>query len=190
VGVVFLLPFPAWQLLVNYVTSITVLTYGLGPVTLLVLRRNLPQAKRCFRLPFAGLIAPAAFVCSNLIVLWTGYKTNTVLMAIVAIGFAVYAFWFHVVHRRPASEFGWREISWLVPWFGGLWVISALSDIGGGYGILTFWPAVGVTVVWSLIVIYVALRCALVAEDTAAAMARMTGYDEDILFIGTPPDAA
>lgn len=32
-GVVFLLPFPAWQQMISYITSITVLTYGLGPVS-------------------------------------------------------------------------------------------------------------------------------------------------------------
>ena len=36
VGILFLLPFPAWQLMVNYITSITVLTYGLGPIVLTV----------------------------------------------------------------------------------------------------------------------------------------------------------
>lgn len=183
VGVIFLLPFPAWQLLVNYITSITVLTYGLGPIALLVLRRNVPQLRRPFLLPAANIIAPAAFVCSNLIVLWTGFLTNTVLMVIVVIGFAVYAGWFHLISRRPAAEFGWREIFWLLPWFGGIWIISALSDVGGGLGILTFWPAVIVTVVWSLIVVVIALRCALVAEDTAAIMAHMSdiGTTKDLM---------
>ena len=40
VGVLFLLPFPAWQLMVSYITSVTVITYGLGPIVLLVLRRT------------------------------------------------------------------------------------------------------------------------------------------------------
>ena len=50
VGILFLLPFPAWQLMVGYITSITVLTYGLGPVVLIVLRRNCPDMVRPFRL--------------------------------------------------------------------------------------------------------------------------------------------
>ena len=174
VGVFFLLPFPAWQLLVDYITSITVLTYGLGPVTLMVLRRNVPNIKRSFFLPAAGIIAPAAFVCSNLIVLWTGFVTNSVLFIIVAVGFAAYAAWFHFISRRPAAEFGWREVFWLLPWFGGMWVISALSDVGGGKGWLSFWPAVIVTVIWSLIVMAIAMRCALVAEETASIMAHMS----------------
>ena len=57
VGCLFLLPFPAWQLMVNYITSITVLTYGLGPIVLMILRRNQPQLVRRFRLPAAGVRA-------------------------------------------------------------------------------------------------------------------------------------
>lgn len=148
VGVIFLLPFPAWQLMVNYITSITVLTYGLGPVTLLVLRRNLPNAQRKFYLPAAGVIAPVAFICSNLIVLWSGFVTVSVLMLIVGIGFLVYAAWYHLVAQRSAQEFGWREILWLLPWFGGMWVITALASVGGGLGWLGFWPSVVVTVIW------------------------------------------
>jgi amino acid transporter len=174
VGVIFLLPFPAWQQMVNYITSITVLTYGLGPITLLVLRCNLPEAKRSFRLPAAGILAPAAFICSNLIVLWTGFITNTVLFIIVGLGFLLYAGWFHLIAKRPAAEFGWREITWLLPWFGGMWIISALSDVGGGAGVLGFWVAVGITAAWSLVVVALAMRGALVAEDTAAMMARMS----------------
>ena len=174
VGVVFLLPFPAWQLLVNYITSITVLTYGLGPIALLVLRRNVPELVRPFRLPGAQVIAPAAFICSNLVILWTGFLTNTVLFLIVAVGFAAYAAWFHLIARRPAAAFGWREVSWLLPWFGGMWVLSALSDVGGGIGWLGFWPDVALTAVWSLVVIAISLRCALFAQDTVAIMARMT----------------
>ena len=53
VGILFLLPFPAWQLMVKYITSITVLTYGLDP-TAFVPRRNQPALRRPFRLWGSG----------------------------------------------------------------------------------------------------------------------------------------
>jgi hypothetical protein len=55
-----------------------------------------------------------------------------------------------------------------------MWVISAVSTIGGGAGWLGFWPAVALTTIWNLVIMALALRCALLAEDTAAIMARMT----------------
>jgi len=173
VGILFLLPFPAWQLMVNYITSITVLTYGLGPVVLLVLRRSHPEMARRFRLPAAGVLAPLAFVCSNWIIEWTGFKTNSFLFLLIFAGFALYALHYHVIARRPAAAFGWRHIAWLFPWFAGMWVLSALGDVGGGWGVLGFWPAVVVVAVWSLVVLALALVSALPPGETAAMMQRM-----------------
>ncbi len=171
VGVVFLLPFPAWQLMVNYITSITVLTYGLGPIVLLVLRRSQPQLKRQFHLKGAGILAPAAFISSNWIIYWTGCKTNSFLFAMIAIGFGLHALHYHFIAHRPARDFGWRNIAWLIAWFGGMWVLSLLSNIGGGLGMLGFWPGVGAVTVWSLIVIELAKRSAIPAEETGRLIA-------------------
>lgn len=173
VGVLFLLPFPAWQLMVNYITSVTVLTYGLGPVVLLVLRRNIPETQRAFSLKGAGLLAPAAFICSNYVIYWTGFDTNSVLFIIVAIGFVLYAGYYHLIERKPAATFGWREISWLLPWFGGMWLLSWLSHVGGGIGVLGFWFGVLLVTVWSLVVLTLAMRTALRPEQTVAVMMRM-----------------
>lgn len=173
VGVIFLLPFPAWQQMVNYITSITVLTYGLGPVALLVMRRSLPNLKRPFHLKGAGFIAPFAFVCSNWVIYWTGYKTNTFLFALIAVGFVLYALHYHLVARKPARDFGWRHIAWLLPWFGGLWVLSLLGGIGGGKDLLGFGWEVVCVAVWSLIVLWLAIATALPRHETAEIMSRM-----------------
>jgi len=171
VGVVLLLPFPAWQLMVNYITSITVLTYGLGPIVLLVLRRSQPQLQRQFHLKGAGIVAPAAFICSNWIIYWTGCRTNSFLFLMIVIGFTLHALHYHFIAHKPARDFGWRNMAWLAAWFGGMWVLSLLSQIGGGLGLLNFWPGVGAVAVWSLIVIELAQRSAIPAEQTGRFMA-------------------
>jgi len=171
-GVLFLLPFPAWQLMVNYITSITVLTYGLGPVVLLVLRSSHPDMARRFRLPAAGLLAPIAFVCSNWIIEWTGFETNSFLFGLIFVGFALYALQYHLIARRPARDFGWRNIAWLFPWFAGMWVLSALGNVGGGLGVLGFWPAVVLVAIWSLVVLTLAQNSAVSPEETEAMMQR------------------
>ncbi|RDU97775.1 APC family permease [Trinickia dinghuensis] len=177
VGVVFLLPFPAWQKMVNYITSITVLTYGLGPVALLVMRRNLPNMKRPFRMWAAPVLAPLAFICSNLIIYWTGFATNTFLFSLVAVGFVIYALYYHLVLRKSPSDFGWRQIAWLLPWFGGIWILSWLGGIGGGRGVIPFgWDVLAVTV-WSVIVMLLALSSALDKQQTEEMMARMNLTD-------------
>ncbi|WP_027820770.1 APC family permease [Paraburkholderia bannensis] len=173
VGVLFLMPFPAWQQMVGYITSVTVLTYGLGPIALMVLRRNLPDLKRPFRMGAAGFIAPLAFICSNLIIYWTGFRTNNFLFSLVAIGFIAYAVHYHFIARRDVHAFGWRHIAWLLPWFGGLWLLSWLGGIGAGRGVIGFgWDILLVTL-WSIVVLALALRSALSASETSDMMARM-----------------
>jgi len=172
-GIFFLLPFPAWQLMVNYITSITVLTYGLGPIVLLVLRRSHPNLPRPFLLKGASVFAPLAFICSNWVIYWTGYETNTFLFTLVAVGFIAYAFYYHAIAKSPRGDFGWRHIGWLLAWFGGMWALSAMSDIDGGYGLLSFWPGVIITALWSLFAMWLALRSALPVEKTAEMKVRM-----------------
>lgn len=173
VGALFLLPFPAWQQMVSYITSVTVLTYGLGPVALMVLRRNLPELKRPFRMSGAGIVAPLAFICSNLIIYWTGFRTNNFLFSLVAIGFIFYAIHHHFIARRSVHDFGWRHIAWLLPWFGGLWLLSWLGGIGGGRGVITFgWDILLVTI-WSVVVLLLGLHSALNGSETSDMMARM-----------------
>lgn len=173
VGVLFLLPFPAWKAMADYISSITVLTYGLGPIVLLVMRRNQPNLRRPFRLWGAGVLAPIAFICSNWIILWSGLKTNSFLFGLVAVGFALYALHYHFIAKSPARDFGWRYIAWLLPWFGGMWLLSGLSGIDGGLGVLSFWPGVITVTIWSLIVMWLALRSSLPAEGTAEIMLRV-----------------
>ena len=167
VGVIFLLPFPAWQKMVEYISDITALTYGLGPIVLLILRRDHPDLRRPFRLAAASIVAPIAFICCNLIILWSGYSTVTWTFAIVLIIFVLYVAYFYLFAHEQSANFGWDNVWWLGAWFGGMWILSALSghDLGG-YGILGFWPAVAVTAVWSLIVIELAKRSSLPVEET------------------------
>jgi amino acid transporter len=167
IGVVFLLPFPAWQKMVDYISDITALTYGIGPIVLLILRRDHPDLKRPFRLGAAGILAPTAFICCNLIILWSGLATVSWLFMIVLFIFLLYLIYFHLIAHEDSANFGWGHIWWLGAWFGGMWIISALSghDLGG-YGVLGFWTSVVVTAVWSVVVIELAKRTALPAEET------------------------
>jgi amino acid transporter len=76
---------------------------------LLVLRRSQPELKRPFRLWGAKILAPIAFICSNWIIYWTGFKTNSFLFILVGVGFVLYALNYYLIARRPAG--GWRHIA-------------------------------------------------------------------------------
>ena len=130
----------------------------------MVLRRSQPDLPRPFRLAGAGLIAPIAFISSNLVIYWTGFVTNSYLFVMITIGFVAYAAHFHFIAKKSASDFGWGHIAWLLAWFGGMWILCALSSVGGGFAVLGFWTGVVLVAIWSMIVMWLAMRAALPAE--------------------------
>ena len=127
VGLIVFLPFPSWQQLVGFITSATVLSFGSGPVVLAALRRELPEHPRPFRIPGGDVIPFVAFYASNMIVYWAGWETNWKLFVTVALGFVVLG----LMHlsRKPMPALDWRAgATWLIPWLGGLCLISYLGD--------------------------------------------------------------
>ena len=54
-GVLMLLSGPSWQTVVSFLTATLVIALAMGPVSLIALRRQLPDAQRAYRLPWAGV---------------------------------------------------------------------------------------------------------------------------------------
>jgi Amino acid transporters len=146
VGLIVFLPFPSWQKLVGFVTSITVLSFGSGPLVLAAMRKQLPDQERPYRLPFGHVIPFLAFWGANMIIYWGGWQTDWRLFAAVGIGFVLFAIYFGYerMRGRHLPPMDWRAGSWLIPWFVLLLISSLLSPYGGpakawnsdGYGFL------------------------------------------------------
>ncbi|BCU68699.1 amino acid permease [Sulfolobales archaeon HS-7] len=92
IGLIFLLPFPSWYLLVGIISSATVFTYIMGGIGLQVLRKTAPELKRPFKLPGARVLAPIATVAAFLIVYWSGFTTLYLVGAGVLIGLPLFYF--------------------------------------------------------------------------------------------------
>lgn len=150
VGLAFFLPFPGWQKLVGFITSATVLSFGSGPIVLAAMRREMPEARRPFRLPASDVVAFGAFWSSNLIVYWTGWDTNWKLFAAIALGYLLL-----IAHKATGGHpqpFDWKAGSWVWPWLIGLAVISYLGNYGGGRDLYGFGGGFAATFVLSLVV--------------------------------------
>ncbi len=161
VGAVFLVPFPSWQKLVSIISSATVLSYGIGPIVLLQLRLRIPDHVRPFRLRRAWIIAPAAFIVSNWIIYWTGLKTSNYVFGILLVTLAGYLVLRALRHRSGArAPLHARHAWWLVPYFGGLWVIQLLGPHSlRGDGTMSFLAGNVAIALLSLAVLGVALLC-------------------------------
>ncbi|HKK13314.1 MAG TPA: APC family permease [Gammaproteobacteria bacterium] len=179
-GAIFFFPFPSWQKLVSYISSVTVLSYGLGPIVLLHLRRTVPDAPRAFRLGWAWLVAPAAFVISNWIILWTGFKTANVLFGMIALMFVTYTAYHYLFKRGPRGPFGWPQIAWVFPYFGGLWLLLYYGPpVLGGNGTLGFGMDMLLSAVFSVLIMALAVATGVPAETSSDYLAQMTSEAEE-----------
>ncbi|HXS62146.1 MAG TPA: APC family permease [Streptosporangiaceae bacterium] len=124
IGMLTFLPFPSWAGLVGLVTSATVLMYAMAPLSLAGLRRTDPDRPRLYRLPFAGVLCPLAFILANCIVYFAGWSNVFWLYMFVVLGFGVFGIYQMSIpgHRRTIIE--WRSAYWVIPWLLGLGIIS------------------------------------------------------------------
>ena len=73
VGMCFLLPFPTWKELVNFLSSITVFAYLAGPITLIILRKEFPNNQHSFKIKYFRFIGYTGFICCSLLIYWSGF---------------------------------------------------------------------------------------------------------------------
>lgn len=89
VGACFLLPFPTWQQLVDFLSSVVVFAYLSGPISLMILRKEIPNEPRRFKVSNYKLMGYLGFICCSLLIYWSGLNNLLYLMisilAIVAI---------------------------------------------------------------------------------------------------------
>jgi Amino acid transporters len=174
VGFLFLLPFPSWQKMTTYVASITSLSYGLGPIVLLQLRKAAPDLHRPFRLWAAPIIAPFAFIAANLIIFWSGVGTLDFLFGMLLIFMVLALLWFYISGQHKITAFGWKYGWWLIPYFGGIWILTKLgtSEVGG-IGWIPFYWDMSLVALFSLIVLRLALYCAVPHSESRSYLEQL-----------------
>jgi amino acid transporter len=163
VGLIVFLPFPSWQQLVGFITSATVLSFASGPLVLAALRKQLPDQERPFRLPGGHVIPILAFWSSNLIIYWSTWPINWKLFVAVLLGFVLLPIYHWLGNDVPKLDFR-AGASWVLPWLGGLALISYLGDYGG-LGLIGFGSAIPILFVFSVGVYAIALRSRLAPEE-------------------------
>jgi amino acid transporter len=151
------LPFPGWQKLVGFITSVSVIIYAAQCLSLAAMRRQLPDWERPFRLKGAEVLAPLGFVVANLIVLFAGWTIDWKMFAAIGIGLVLLAV--SQLTRRPEDRVNldWASSAWMWPWLGGLLVLSLVSSFPGGKNYLHFGVDMGVAAAFSLIIYAFAL---------------------------------
>jgi amino acid transporter len=187
VGCICFLPFPSWQSLVGLITSASVLMYAGAPLSLGVFRRRLPDADRPYRLPWAQVLAPLAFIVSGLIILWSGWATDWKLGVAILLGYVILVLSrvLHLNSHKPVLQ--WRAAQWLPVYLVGLGVIVYLSPYGPLKNpVIPLWWDIAVTAVFSLLIYYWALAVALPGEQIQAMIDEVVVPEEETLAPEAP----
>lgn len=178
VGIFLFLPLPGWQNMVAFLVSAVVISYAMGPIALVCLRKQLPQQARPFRLPFANISCLLAFYFCNLIAYWTGWATLSKLGIAILIGFALFVL-AYLRGTIPKQNAGLKALAWLLPYLAGLILISYLGDFGG-IGVITFGWDFLVIGLFSLLTFYLAIRTRL-GDASQEENNRVTAMQYDLL---------
>lgn len=156
IGMLLFLPFSGWQAMVSFLVSGMVISYAIGPIAVLCLRLELPNQKRQFRLPFSHISCLLAFYFCNLISYWTGWDTLYKLGISILIGFVFFGFSYFRgnMNQKPL---GMKSIFWVLPYLGGLMLISYLGSFGGGRNLIPFGWDFLVIALFSIVILYLAV---------------------------------
>lgn len=172
VGLLFFLPFPSWQKMVGYISSITVLSYGIGPILLICMRRALPDTTRPFKLKGAALLAPLAFVSANWIILWAGVATLNFIFGIIAIIFLGHLLHAIVWQKRSYQDLQFSNAWWLIPYFFSLWLLGWMSPTElGGNDSLSFTTLMVTSSLASVVIFYIAIFTARPVQNIRSSFA-------------------
>lgn len=135
-AMVWVLPsqFQVWGGLVDAVTSATVMTYMVGPISVSSLRKTSPNMKRPFRLKGLGLWSPLAFIAATCIIYWSGWSTNKWIVGLTLAGTIImYA---PIMTRTPEKKERmareWKSGIWLVTYYVFIGVMSIIGSYNGG----------------------------------------------------------
>nr|WP_232220489.1 hypothetical protein [Legionella tunisiensis] len=71
-----------WQEMSAFLVAILMVSYAVGPLCLICLRKQLPDYKRPFRLPCSGFIAFIGFYVCTVGVYWSGFHSVRKLLVV------------------------------------------------------------------------------------------------------------
>jgi len=183
IGLLFLLPFPSWHSLVSLITGASVLMYAGAPLSLGAFRGQVPDASRPYRLPWAKVLAPLAFVVAGLLIYWSGFEVVWKLGVVLVIGYVVLGTTMAFDKQRPPLD--WKNALWLPAWLIGLGIISWQGQYSGGAvaaplntNNIPFWWDMVVVAGFSIIIYFWAMRTKLTRAEMLNLVNRQSGEQE------------
>jgi amino acid transporter len=93
VSFIFLFFFRGWGKLAAVISVATIITYLVGPISVMVLRRTAPNLHRPLRVPGLPLLAPMAFILATLMLFWARWPHTGEIMLLLILPMPVYLYY-------------------------------------------------------------------------------------------------
>jgi len=132
VGMLSFMPFPGWQKMVAFLSSAGILSYGIGPICLLAMRKIQPHRRRPFKLSYATTVCYLSFFICSLMLHWCGFSVLWKLYIALAVGLAIY-----MGYHKTLDIMKDRSLQWFITYITSFLVISYLGPFDG-LGLLAF----------------------------------------------------
>ena len=165
-GMCLFAPLPGWNKMIAFLTSLMAITYAIGPISLLTLRRQCPLQSRPFKLPFATVWATFAFYICTLLTYWSGWHIVSKFGLALLIGLLVLFIHRMFTGKEKKTPLDWKTSIWIWPYFIGLTLLSYIGNFGGGRGILVFGWDFAIIALFCIIIIWLALSFRLPKKRT------------------------
>ncbi|MFA5959795.1 MAG: APC family permease [Tatlockia sp.] len=130
VGFLSFLPFPGWQKMVAFLSSCSILSYGIGPICLLAMRKLQPNRHRPFKLWASLVLCHAAFYSCNLMLYWCGFDILWKLDLALLVGFVI-----NISYQRRSLFECSRSLYWFTFYMGSMLFLSYFGSFGGLHSI-------------------------------------------------------
>lgn len=164
VGALSFLPFPGWQKMVAFLSSCSILSYGIGPICLLAMRTLQPNLQRPFRLSWSLFFSYVAFYVSNLMLYWCGFDILWKLDLALLLGLVI-----NLVYQKRSVLTCGRSFYWFAGYMIALLMLSYLGSFGG-IKVLSFPIDVAIILPLSIVVLYLSQKVIVSEEDNKKAL--------------------
>lgn len=127
-----------WQAMASFLVATLMMSYIVGPISLMSLRKQLPQQYREFRVRFGNIISLIGFYICTAGVYWCGLMSVMKLLLIIFLGGCVYLIYFRVIEKdRSGLDVG--HGLWLLVYLVGLGLFSFAGNFGGKGWLPQYW---------------------------------------------------
>jgi amino acid transporter len=165
IGLLLFFPFSGWQPMVAFLSAAILLSCAMAPISLVALRKQQPEKRRPFKLPFAKSLSLFGFYIANLMLYWTGWDNISKLILAIILGFLAFlvkSFW----QKNLFLKKDFKSSIWLIPYLLGLGCISYLGTFGHGRGIMPFGEDFLVLFLFSTAIFALSQKGALSPKDS------------------------